>query len=85
MRGRSILVKAFEILFPSHLMRCDDVACVVATCQVLVGLTWTHPSTRPLVFLRFNFSFGGVYKLFVPLSSSLCYFLDISFCKSLLL
>lgn len=65
MRGRSILVVFFEILFPSHLMQCDGTAHVVATCQVSIGQRWACPSTRPLVFRCFSFASGKVLKAFL--------------------
>ena len=36
-KGRIVLVMAFEILFLSYLMQHDDTARVVATCRMLVG------------------------------------------------
>jgi len=86
MRGCSVPIVTFGISFPSYLMRRDNAARVVNTCQELVGWTWARPSTSLLVFLCFGFFSRGVLKgSSFPLSSFPHCSLALLLCKSFLL
>ena len=72
-KGHPMLGMAFEILFLSHLMRYDGVACVVATCFLLSGWTWCA-SRRDLSFSYYFSVFRTIFlRTLASLLSSLLF------------
>ena len=81
-KGHPMLGVASEIPFLSHLMRCDGVACVLATCFLLIGWTWCASRWD----LSFSHDFSVFRTIFLRtlaslLSSLLFLFLFHFFCK----